>query len=140
MTRMNFPALTRASAVDVSADGSTVLIAGNGRFCYVRSPVLGTTTQPGGGTVELVGSDISGAVGLDLAGGKSVVRGFIFNEFTDANEVPLLLREAGGNLVAGHYFGTDATGTGPSPPPSACGSPRNKAVSVSSPSKPSTTW
>lgn len=42
MRPMSFPALVRTNALDVSGDGSTVLIVGNGVFHYVSAPGTGT--------------------------------------------------------------------------------------------------
>ncbi len=65
--------------------------------------------------VELSGADLTGtAIGLDLAGGKSTVRGLVINRFGTA---PGSFSGSGGirmasddNIVAGNFFGSNAAG------------------------------
>lgn len=65
IVKMNFPALSRALAYDISDNGSDVLIAGNGSFHYVRSTTLGT---------RWIGDLGLGGEGKSISGdGKTVV-------------------------------------------------------------------
>jgi uncharacterized repeat protein (TIGR01451 family) len=72
----------------------------------------GTTQDPQAATppIELNGSGAGDlAVGLDVAGGSSLVRGLVINGF-DGNGVSL---DSGNNHVEGCYVGTNASGTQP---------------------------
>ena len=48
------------------------------------------------------------AIGLNVLGGNSIVRGLVINRFGGAG---IFLQSNGGNVVEGNYIGTDATGT-----------------------------
>ena len=50
--------------------------------------VIDASTQTGG-TVEINGKAIVDAIGLDIAGGKSVVRGLVMTDFTGDNTAAL---------------------------------------------------
>jgi hypothetical protein len=78
------------------------------------------TTQPGyagAPIVELDGSAAGeGVAGLHVLAGSSVVRGLVVNRFRRAEADVrfgdgVLLQDAGGNIVEGCYFGTDASGS-----------------------------
>jgi CSLREA domain-containing protein len=74
--------------------------------------VIDATTQPGyAGTplIELSGASAKGQTnGLDIAGGNSVVAGFIVNGFPASG---IRLRGPGGNVVRACWVGTDSSGT-----------------------------
>jgi parallel beta-helix repeat protein len=74
--------------------------------------VINGTTQPGFAgqpLIELDGAGAgTGADGLHISAGSSTVRGLVINRFDDAQ---IKLDTAGGDIVAGNYLGTDATGT-----------------------------
>ncbi len=71
---------------------------------------LDATTQPsftGTPVVELSGSSAgTAAVGLQVTGGSSVIRGLAVNRF----ETGIQLDTNGGNVIEGNYIGTDLTG------------------------------
>ena len=83
-------------------------------------------TQPGAKTNTLaVGSDavlliqLSGAVanspyGLKISCGNSTIRGLVINRF---NNYGIYIDINGGNVIAGNYIGTNASGTGTFPSP-----------------------
>jgi hypothetical protein len=78
----------------------------------IISPVtIDGTTQPGfQGTplIQLTGSGASSdAAGLTISAGNSTVRGLVINNF----DYGIHLLTNGGDLIAGNYLGTDATGT-----------------------------
>lgn len=72
---------------------------------------IDATTQPGfAGTplVELNGSAAGqAATGLVLSGGNSIVRGLVINRFSGSG---IEIKDAGGDVVAGNYIGTDSSG------------------------------
>ncbi len=57
--------------------------------------------------VELVGGTASLARGIGLAGGYSVVQGFVINRFNEG----IVSTTTGFNTIKGNYIGTDITGT-----------------------------
>ena len=66
--------------------------------------------------IEFDGSNVAGtAIGLDLAGGNSTVRGLVINRFGanfNANlESSGIQIESDNNVVAGNFIGSNATGT-----------------------------
>ncbi len=66
--------------------------------------------------IELNGANTSGtAIGLDLAGGKSTVRGLVINRFGASAGSFFgsggIRLSSDNNVVAGNFFGSDATGT-----------------------------
>lgn len=73
---------------------------------------LDATTQPGYSgwpLIELSGALAGiGAVGLDVAGGDTVVRGVVLNRFEHGG---LQISGTGRNIVEGNFVGTDPTGT-----------------------------
>ena len=81
---------------------------------------IDATTQPGFGNEPLVELSGSGGsqVGLYLINhSSSVVRGFVINGFesTDTFPIGLFVSGGGSHIVAGNWFGTDATGLLSSP-------------------------
>jgi parallel beta-helix repeat protein len=74
--------------------------------------VINGAKQPGFAghpLIELDGAGAgAGADGLDISAGSSTVRGLVINRFADAQ---IKLDTAGGDVIAGNYLGTDATGT-----------------------------
>jgi CSLREA domain-containing protein len=84
----------------------TINVAGTG-LPIIAKPVtiLGRT---GGATrVELNSAAVSGASGLKLSGGNSLIRSLVINRFT-AHGIELL--NNGGNVIEDCYIGTDASG------------------------------
>ena len=78
--------------------------------------VLDAQKQPGWSSapiIELNGTNAgSGARGLDLSGGSSVVRGFVINRFTgSSNSAGIWISGAGQNTIQGNYLGTNAAGS-----------------------------
>ncbi len=74
--------------------------------------IIDGTTQPGYSGVpiiELNGSNAGNTNGLRLIGGNSAVYGLIVNRFKGDG---ILIQNAGNNLIAGNYIGTDNTGMG----------------------------
>ena len=72
--------------------------------------VIDGTTQPGyagAPLIELNGNGVS-AIGLQVQGGNSEVRGLVINRFGGAG---IFLTSSGGNVVEGNYIGTDPSGT-----------------------------
>src|ERR1051326_6170076 len=59
--------------------------------------------------IQLSGAVANSAAGLLISAGNSTVRGLVINRF---NFYGIYLQTNGGNVVAGNYIGTDATGTG----------------------------
>ena len=73
--------------------------------------VIDATTNPGFAgqpVVELAGPSPFGGYGLKVAAGDSEVRGLILNRWQSP---AVLLERWGGNVVAGNWFGLDATGS-----------------------------
>jgi hypothetical protein len=68
------------------------------------------TTEPGSGGVpmiELAGPGASSSVdGLTISAGNSIVRGLIIRDFGNG----IHIKSNGGNLIAGDFVGTDASG------------------------------
>jgi len=77
----------------------------------ITVPVVLDATTQSGGLVELDGTAVN-APGLDITGGKSVVRGFVIGGFAGDQAMGLRLSGAGENEVIGNLFGTDVTGNG----------------------------
>ena len=73
--------------------------------------VIDATSQggfAGAPLIELNGSGAGGsAFGLTITAGNSTVRGLIINQFRNGG---ISLTAGGGNLIAGNYIGTDASG------------------------------
>ncbi len=71
--------------------------------------VIDGTSQPGGGKVELDGTNAgSGASGLIISASDSTIRGLIVNRFPGAG---LVLEGGGGNLIEDNFIGTDPAGS-----------------------------
>jgi hypothetical protein len=79
---------------------------------YIRSPLtIDGTTQPGFAgkpIIELNGSKAGYAVGLNVGGGNSTIKGLVINRF---NGIGIQVVNGGGNKIAGNYIGTDLTGS-----------------------------
>jgi len=78
----------------------------------LASPVtVDGTSQPGFSGSPLIEIDGSGAGanvdGLHLTAGATTVKGLVINRFSNRG---ILIDTAGGNVVAGNFIGTDATG------------------------------
>jgi hypothetical protein len=63
--------------------------------------------------IELNGSNAGAVSGLNISAGGSTVRGLVLNGF--GGEGAIYLTGAGGNVVAGNFIGTDASGTAAGP-------------------------
>ena len=74
------------------------------------STIDGTTQT--GGFVEIDGNGIN-AAGLNLQAGKTEVRGLIFHGFIGSNGTGIRIGGDGENVIAGNYFGVDASGNIP---------------------------
>ncbi len=79
----------------------------------ITAPIfLDGTSQPGyNDTPLIVLSGVnagSNAVGLDVAGGNSTVKGLVVNQFSSDG---IDLTSIGSNVIEGDYIGTDATGS-----------------------------
>ncbi len=74
-----------------------------------RPLVIDGTTQPGSKMVEVSGDGAgSGAVGLSISAGDSVVRGLVINGFAGDG---VRLSDKGNNTIEGCFLGTDISGT-----------------------------
>ena len=91
--------------------GSRLIQPASPGLPVVTGPVvIDATTNPGFSSqpmVELAGPAPLGGYGLDIAGGDSEVRGLILNRWRSA---AMLVERWDGNVVAGNWFGLDATG------------------------------
>jgi hypothetical protein len=58
--------------------------------------------------IEISGASANTAAGLQISAGNSTVRGLAINRF---NFYGINLQKSGGNVIAGNYIGTDASGT-----------------------------
>jgi uncharacterized protein (TIGR03437 family) len=75
----------------------------------VTDPVtIDGTTQPGFAGAPVVELNLSGAGGLVIFAGSSVVRGLVINRSAFQG---IVLRGGGGNVVEGNYIGTNVGGT-----------------------------
>jgi parallel beta-helix repeat protein len=96
-----------------NASTGTWTIAPLSALPVLTAPVIiDGTSQPGyKGTPLIVLSGASAgsnAVGLDVTGGNSTIKGLVINQFS-GNGIDLATN--GGDVVEGDYIGTDATGT-----------------------------
>ena len=57
--------------------------------------------------IELNGVSANSPQGLKISAGNSTIRGLVINRF---NSYAMYIYSNGGNVIAGNYFGTDATG------------------------------
>ncbi len=78
----------------------------------IQDPViLDATTQPGfagNPMIELNGAAAgTGAVGLYVTAGNSIIRGLVINRFDGRG---ILVQTGGGNVITGNYVGTDLAG------------------------------
>src|SRR5262245_47474308 len=64
--------------------------------------------------IELSGASANSPQGLKISAGNSTIRGLVINRF---NSYAIYIYSNGGNVIAGNYFGTDATGTAIFPSP-----------------------
>jgi parallel beta-helix repeat protein len=83
----------------------------------VTDPVgIDGTTQPGfsdSPLIVLTGTNAgSGVSGLTIAAGNSTVKGLVINSYKGNG---IVSQSNGGNVLAGNYIGTDATGTAKAP-------------------------
>lgn len=76
----------------------------------ITKPSLWDATTQSGAFVELDGTAVNG-IGLDIAGGDTVIRGFVVHSFHGDKGMGILLRGPGGNIIAGNRLGTDVGGT-----------------------------
>jgi hypothetical protein len=77
----------------------------------VTKPITLDASTQTGGLVVLDGNGLE-AVGLDVAGGDSEIRGFVVGNFAGPEGIGIRVRGPGGNVIAGNRVGTDAAGTG----------------------------
>lgn len=75
----------------------------------ITKPCLLDATTQSGGFVELDGAAINGR-GLDVAGGDTLIRGFVIHSFGGDKGVGILLRGPGGNIITGNRLGTAVNG------------------------------
>jgi CSLREA domain-containing protein len=134
-----------ADTIDFSIPGSGVqTIAPSTELPTVTQPVvIDGYTQPGATQntlaegsdatlkIELSGANdpatsSSSAVGLEIQGGTSSVRGLVINRWTYG----VILESAGGDTLEGNFLGTDATGTSASQSTATFGSLMGVAVSA----------
>ena len=105
------------ATISFSIGGGVQTITPVAQLPEILVPVtIDGTTQTGGTTPGIVISGASAganANGLMLKGGHSTVRGLAIGGFasTGTAGIGLVLETAGGNVVQGNYFGTDAGGT-----------------------------
>lgn len=64
--------------------------------------------------IELSGASAKSPAGLNISASNSTIRGLVINRF---NFYGIYLQTNGGNVIAGNYIGTDATGTASFPIP-----------------------
>ena len=64
--------------------------------------------------IELSGLSANSPQGLKITAGNSTIRGLVINRF---NSYAIYMYSNGGNVIAGNYFGTDATGMSIFPSP-----------------------
>ncbi|MEO8434757.1 MAG: Calx-beta domain-containing protein, partial [Pyrinomonadaceae bacterium] len=74
---------------------------------------IDATTQPGFAgqpLIELNGASAgSGASGLTITAGRTTVRGFVINRFSNGKAIEIYMR--GNNIIEGNYLGTNSGGT-----------------------------
>ncbi len=80
----------------------------------ILHPVTLDGTTQSAGRVEISGGGMN-AVGLDVRGGMSTLKGLVVNGFTGEDGVGIGLRTAGQNTLLGNYVGTNAAGTAAAP-------------------------
>ncbi len=106
-------ATTDVDTIEFSIGSGSQTIALLSLLPFVSEPVIiDGTTQPGfagAPLIELNGINAGAGVnGLTIDAGGSTVKGLVINRFMGHG---IALRVSGGNVIAGNYIGTDATGT-----------------------------
>jgi hypothetical protein len=101
-----------AIAFDIGGGGVQTIRPASALPAVADPVVLDGTTQPGFVGSPLIVLDGScagaGANGLTITAGGSTVRGLVIGAFGGSG---IALRTNGGDLIAGNWIGTDATGT-----------------------------
>ncbi len=99
-------------AFDISGTGTVQTITLQDTLSVSTSVTIDATTEPGYAGSPLV--DIMGNAGkanfdgLDVSAGNTTIRGLAINNFGGYG---ILLEQGGGDLIAGNYIGTNATGS-----------------------------
>ena len=112
INRANNEAGTDTISFDIPGAGPHTIQPASALPVVTEAIVIDGATEPdfaGSPVVEVDGQNAgAGVIGLVIAAGDSTVRGLVVNRFSQAG---IALQTGDGNVVAGNYVGTDATGT-----------------------------